>query len=156
KKLFKALKEVGCNVEVVRGNHDNYIIYILKELDVKLHQSSILIDRFLIKHGHEPLLNDEIEVKNIIIGHEHPVIAIKNDLGVKHRFKAFLHGKLGEKAITVLPSISPLAYGTDVNETPNQNLLSPILQQAELGELKPYVIEIGVAVRDFPKLKYIQ
>ncbi|MCS7116124.1 MAG: metallophosphoesterase [Nitrososphaerales archaeon] len=155
KRLFKALREVGCEIEVVKGNHDNYIIYILKELGIKLHRSSLLIDRFLIKHGHEPLQDDEKRMKQIIIGHEHPVIAIKDDVGVKHRFKAFLHGKLGNKVITVLPSISPLAYGTDINEVPVQELLSPILREAGIDDLIPYAIEIGVVVKSFPKLKLL-
>lgn len=95
---------------------------------------------------------EEEKAKHIIMGHEHPSIAIKDDLGVKHRFKAFLTGKFGKKNLTILPSVSPLSYGSDVNETLQKDLLSPILQKNPLDDLVPYAIEIGVAVKRFPRL----
>ena len=36
KKFIKALRDIDCEPEVVRGNHDNYIVYVLKELGIKL------------------------------------------------------------------------------------------------------------------------
>ena len=148
KKLIKEIRGMGCEPEVVRGNHDNYIISILKLMDVKLHQPYLRLGRFVLTHGHL-----KVEEKgHLIIGHEHPSVSIRDELGVRHRFKAFLSGRVGGRRITVLPSVSPLAYGSCVNELPSEELLSPMLKGMDLGELVPYVLEPGVDVRRFPKL----
>jgi putative SbcD/Mre11-related phosphoesterase len=152
KKMIRSIREIGAEPSIVRGNHDNYIILILKEMNVKLSQPSLSINGFTLLHGHLELGEKEEKAKHIIMGHEHPSIAIKDDLGVKHRFKAFLNGEVGERTITVLPSTSPLACGSDINETLQKDLLSPILQKSPLNDLVPYVIEIGTAVKRFPRL----
>lgn len=152
KRLFKAVKALGCEVEVIRGNHDNYIISILKAVGIKLHQPSIKAEDFLLLHGHDfPIALDK-DVRCIIMGHEHPSIVIKDELGVRHRYKAFLSGVFDHRRVLVLPSVSPLAIGSDVNELPCHELLSPILQKAELNEFTPYLIEVGVDVKRFPKV----
>ncbi len=152
KKMIRSIREIGAEPSIVRGNHDNYIILILKEMNVKLFQPSLSINGFTLLHGHLELEEKEEKAKHVIMGHEHPSIAIKDDLGVKHRFKAFLNGEVGKRTITVLPSTSPLAYGSDINETLQKDLLSPILQKSPLDNLIPYVIEIGTAVKRFPRL----
>lgn len=152
KKIVRSLREIGVEPLIVRGNHDNYIILILKEMNVKLFQPSLKINNFTLFHGHLEFTEKEEKSKHIIMGHEHPSISIKDDLGVKHRFKAFLTGKVGEKNITVLPSTSPLAYGSNINETPQEYLLSPILRKSHLDDLIPYAIEVGVTVKRFPRL----
>lgn len=154
RKLVKQIREIRCTPEVVRGNHDNYIIVILKELGVTLHQPSLELGQFLLMHGHLELYGADTK-KHIIIGHEHPALSIKDDLGVKHTFKAFLDGKVGDYQITVLPSTSPITIGTAINETPNDELLSPLLRNNELGGLIPSVIEPGTYVKRFPALNLI-
>ncbi|MEM3383092.1 MAG: metallophosphoesterase [Nitrososphaerales archaeon] len=155
KKIIRSLREIGVEPSIVRGNHDNYIILILKEMNVKLFQPSLQINNFTLFHGHLEFTEKEEKAKHIIIGHEHPSITIRDDLGVKHRFKAFLTGKIGNKSLTVLPSTSPLAYGSNINETLQKDLLSPILQKIPLDDFIPYAIEIGVAVKRFPRLRFL-
>ncbi|MEM4312041.1 MAG: metallophosphoesterase [Nitrososphaerales archaeon] len=152
KRLFKMIRDIGAEPEVVKGNHDNYIAIILKEMNVKLYEEKIELDRFTLIHGHLPF---DQKVRHIIMGHEHPVITIKDDLGVKHRYKAFLDGEVEGRRITVLPSVSPLALGLDINEVPSRELLSPLLKGKDLSELTPYLIEPKIAVKKFPKLKFL-
>ncbi len=152
KKMIRGIREIKAEPLVIRGNHDNYIILLLKEMNVKLFQPSLSINGLTLFHGHLEPTEKEEKAKHIIMGHEHPSIVIKDDLGVKHRFKAFLTGKVGKKTVTVLPSSSPLSYGSDMNETLKKDLLSPILQKSPLCDFVPYAIEIGVAVKRFPKL----
>ncbi len=83
--------------------------------------------------------------KHIIMGNEHPALAIKDDFSVKHSFKAFLHGKINDFNLTVLPSTSPLTIGTAVNETPREDLLSPLFRENPLGDLVPYAVELWYA-----------
>lgn len=152
KKLIRDLRELGCEPEVVRGNHDNYIISILKRMNVKLHQPSLKFGRFVLTHGH---LTVE-EKGHVIMGHEHPAISIRDGLGVRHRFKVFLSGKVEGRRMTILPSVSPLAYGSCVNDVPSQELLSPMLKGKDLGGMIPYVLEPGVDLRRFPKLSELR
>jgi len=185
KKLVSILRKNNCELEVVRGNHDNYIIYILKELGVKLHDPHLLLEcsdgsSILLIHGHleSKVMYDNKDVRLVVMGHEHPSIAIKDELGVKHRFKAFLYGKgviskdtagydacksgsssheivhKGSSAsIIVLPSLSPLAYGNPLNE--NAVIKSPMLRRIGIEGLTPYLIEVGMMVKRFPKIRYL-
>jgi putative SbcD/Mre11-related phosphoesterase len=153
KKLVRQLREINCQTEVVRGNHDNYIVLILKELNIPLHEPALDLGKFLLTHGHLEFYRPEN--KHIIMGHEHPAVSIRDDLGVKHAFKAFLNGRLLGSQITILPSTSPLTIGMAMNEIPSGELLSPILRNSNLGELVPYVAEIGTHVKEFPALKML-
>jgi metallophosphoesterase superfamily enzyme len=94
------------------------------------------------------------------MGHEHPCIVLKDDIGSKHRFKAFLHGSimLNDKRVSlvVLPSLSPLAYGNPLNE--DAVLKSPILREFSnaIDDLVPYIIDVEVTVKRFPEIKYLR
>ncbi|MCH8022980.1 MAG: metallophosphoesterase [Thaumarchaeota archaeon] len=152
RRLIKKLKELKCEPAIVRGNHDNYIIYISKELGAITYDRSVTLDDFLLFHGHLPLNLEEAKASHIIMGHEHPSIQIRDSLGVKHRYKAFLHGKIGNKIFTILPSVSPLTIGSDVNIIPSSELLSPLLRGENLDKVTPYALDIGSAVQKFPNL----
>lgn len=155
KKLITGLKELNVKLRVVRGNHDNYIIAIFKEFNIELIQPSTIIREMTFTHGHIP--EDELPATTdfIIFGHEHPSIAIKDRLGYIHRFKCLLHGKVGGKTLIILPSLSPAAYGTDVNLKPSSTFLSPFLRDKDVSEMTPYAIEPGKGIQKFPKIKYI-
>ncbi|MFN4336603.1 MAG: metallophosphoesterase [Candidatus Nitrosocaldus sp.] len=181
KKLVSALRKSNCELEVVRGNHDNYIIYILKELNVKLHDPHLLLEcsdgsSILLIHGHmesEVISHTSTNVRLVVMGHEHPSVAIKDELGTKHRFKAFLYGIMSSDcalghagtssdkntpkrkgtSIIVLPSLSPLAYGNPLNE--NTIVKSPILRRIGVEELTPYLIEVGLMVKRFPEMRHL-
>ncbi|MCX8188979.1 MAG: metallophosphoesterase [Nitrososphaeria archaeon] len=154
KKLISSLKELNVKLRVVRGNHDNYIITIFKEFNVELIQPYTIIGDMTFTHGHIP--EEELNTTNfIIVGHEHPSIAIRDKLGHIHRFKCLLYGKVDKKTLIVLPSLSPAAYGTDINLNPSSTFLSPFLRNKNISEMTPYAIEPGKGVQKFPKLKYI-
>lgn len=153
KKLISKLRERNLKVEVVRGNHDNYIIKILKELDVPLHDPYLELSGIILTHGHKTLI--EKGGKIVIMGHEHPAITLKDDVGIKHKFKAFIDLQTSGGRYLVLPSVSPLAYGSEFNEVPADKMLSPILRTLDLSEAVPYVIEAGVVVKRFPKIGYL-
>ncbi len=191
KKLVSILRKNNCELEVVRGNHDNYIIYILKELGVKLHDPYLLLEcsdgsSILLIHGHlesEVMYDVSKGIRLVVMGHEHPSIAIKDELGIKHRFKAFLYGKdvisndavdadaddncesrrrnsnssssilPKGKSLIVLPSLSPLAYGNPLNE--NAIIKSPILRSIGVEGLTPYLIEVGIMVKRFPEVRHL-
>jgi hypothetical protein len=154
KRLVSEVRRLGCEPEVVRGNHDNYIVTILKELEVRVHDPSMRLGDLLLSHGHRPL---EVErgVRHILIGHEHPAVAIRDELGVRHQFKAFLTGMVGGRRVTVLPSASPYTQGNAINEIPPEERLSPLLRGLDMSGFTAYLIEPGVAVKRFPALRYL-
>ena len=155
KKLISKLREQNLKVEVVRGNHDNYIIKVLKELNVPLHDPYLELGGITLTHGHKTLPTEGKRRRVVILGHEHPAITLKDDVGAKHKFKAFIDLQTSSGRYLVLPSVSPLAYGSDFNEVPADQMLSPILHSLDLSEAVPYVLEAGVAVKRFPKIGYL-
>ena len=152
RRLVKKLRELKCEASIVRGNHDNYIVYLSKEIGTNLYDRSLTVDNFLLFHGHLPLNQEEAKASHVIMGHEHPSIQIRDTLGVKHRYKAFLHGKIENTLFTILPSVSPLTLGSDVNIIPSSDLLSPLLRGKNLDLVTPYALDIGSAVQKFPNL----
>ncbi len=155
KKFIKALRDLNCEPEVVRGNHDNYIVYVLQELNIKLHDPALRLGDSYLTHGHHDLDDDYKDAKHIFMGHEHPAIVVKDDVGVKHRFKAFLSGIINNRTVTVLPSVSPLSYGNPVNEMAKREFMTPLLRKHGIETFTPYLIEIGKTVKKFPEMKYL-
>ena len=156
RKLIKSIREAGAEPEVVRGNHDNYIINILRSMDVKLHDPYLSFDRYFLMHGHLDLEDKFGDAEYILLGHEHPAITIRDDVNAKHRFKAFLVGKIDNRMVIVLPSASPLAYGNPVNELRKEELLSMLLRKYGIDEFVPYLIEVGESVKEFPAIRYLR
>lgn len=160
---------------IVKGNHDNFIIRATRKFpNVEVHEDITLGGRggFYFAHGHRPIDVRRVGASGaswIIIGHEHPAIALRDSLGIKEKVKAFLHGKIGSggrglglgpdsksKNLIVLPALSPLAYGTAVNETPQRELLSPLLQEHGVDNLSAVGLIEGEECLRFPKIKMIR
>ncbi|MDI9619325.1 MAG: metallophosphoesterase [Candidatus Nezhaarchaeota archaeon] len=152
KDLLKWLLDLGLEVHVVRGNHDNYIVSILKRYGAGFHNQSMIVGRYLLVHGHEQL-EEHGNVEVLVMGHEHPAIALKDHFGFKRKFKCFLKGMWGNLSLIVLPALSPLASGSTINESPKGLLLSPILRaNVDIERFKPVVVEDGAGVYEFPEI----
>ncbi len=156
KRLFRNIRELNCEPEVIQGNHDNHIIAVLKELKVKHHKYSLEINSILLAHGHRELGEIKKEITHVIIGNEHPAISISDENGIKYRFKAFITGQLLHFRLTVIPSISPLFLGTEINNSEQTRFLSPILRKANISEFTPYLIEPMIFIKKFPLIKNIR
>jgi len=153
KDLLKWLMDMGIEVHVVRGNHDNYIISILKKYGAGFHDPMMVMGRYLLAHGHKPLDEIPASAKILLMGHEHPALAVKDHFGVKRKFKCFLKGSWNELIVIVLPAISLLAGGSTINEMPKSLLLSPILRDVvDIDVFKPIVVESGAGVYEFPEI----
>ncbi len=147
--LLQHLKEKRVNVHIVRGNHDNFLISVLKRSNIPFHDPYLIVDKYIFVHGHKPLpieaYSDNIKV--IILGHEHPAIVLRDELGARMKIKCFLVGKYMEKQMIVLPSLSPLMPGTEVNIS--RKTLSPILAEISLDEFRVYAVDLDSGVFDF-------
>ncbi|WP_297501808.1 metallophosphoesterase [Thermococcus sp.] len=98
---------------LVRGNHDVGTLW-LRELGVEV-VDELDIGHWKLVHGHKL-----VEGERFIIGHEHPAIRLRDEVGAVIKVPVFL---VGEKLI-VLPAFSPWAYGNDVL----REVVSPFLR----------------------------
>ena len=150
--LISYLKDAKTEMVAIRGNHDNYIIPILKKNGVEL-RDSYLEQGYCFTHGHSEITTD---AETIIIGNDHPAISFRDELGVKLKFKCLLDGNVGGKRVIVLPAFSPLMPGSEINRMANNDFLSPLLKTAPIGSFTVYVIEQGVGAYKFGKLGKIR
>jgi hypothetical protein len=123
-------------VVVLKGNHDRILGPIARKKEVELKESLLLGD-VLLCHGDKLLpANDAAlkKAKTLIIGHEHPAIAIRDSARVE-RYKCFLLGKFGRKNLVVMPSFNFVTEGTDVMQ---ERLLSPFIRK--IDDFKAFVV----------------
>jgi putative SbcD/Mre11-related phosphoesterase len=141
--LLGFVRENCEEVVLTQGNHDKLLgplnnwskLTVLKE-GLPLRNGEIFI-----LHGHQiPEKNLYFKkAKVLVIAHDHPVIALKEE-SRKEKFKAFLKGKWKGKTVLVLPSMVKITQGTDMLR---ESTLSPFLEnldefEAWLVEDKPY------------------
>lgn len=103
KAFFDEISPLVEEVVLVRGNHDVGVLW-LRELGVEV-VDELELNGWKLVHGHKV-----VEGERFIIGHEHPAVRLRDEVGAVIKLPAFL---LGEKLI-VLPAFSPWAYGNDV------------------------------------------
>lgn len=148
--LFSELKSRNLKVRVVRGNHDNFLIPILKRLEIPLHDPYYIEEGHLFTHGHKELPLDawSRDIKYTIIAHEHPAIILRDELGVTVKLKCFLKGSIEKSEMLVLPASSPLMPGTEVN-VPRTRFLSPFLKRVDVDSMRVYAVDLSAGVYDF-------
>lgn len=129
---------------LVRGNHDNYLATILGDLGLKLEDRADL-GGFTIVHGHE----DVSTLHPIVMGHEHPAVKLKDELGAVVSVPAFL---VAERLI-VLPAFSPLALGVDVSSYP---YLSPILNRTKIDDARVIGVDEKEGLLDFGRVRTLK
>jgi len=145
------VRSLGAEPLLIRGNHDNFVRIVLRRLNVEFQDPPVKLGSYLLIHGdkdHELPGDGSI----VLMGHEHPVISIRDSIGVKHRFKSFLYGDYRGTKIIVLPSMNPLTMGTAVNEVDASELLSPILRKADIASFTPILLAQGEALKQFPRI----
>ncbi len=150
--LIRELKSAVEEVRVVRGNHDNFLIPILKKEGVPLDDPYLLDGGNLILHGHKEVVLPEAE--RIFMGHVHPAISIRGDLGEKVKLRCLLKGRLWGSELYVLPAISPYALGYDLLE--GEDSASPILAKADRGELEVYAVDERAGIAGLGRLAELE
>lgn len=109
---------------VVRGNHDVGVSWI-KELGVEV-VDEIELEGWKVVHGHKL-----VEGEKFIIGHEHPAIRLRDEVGALIKVPIFLVSE----TLIVLPAFSPWAYGNDIL----REIVSPFLKDACLSSFEVFV-----------------
>ncbi len=109
---------------LVRGNHDVGTLW-LRELGVEV-VDELEVGGWKLVHGHKL-----VEGERFIIGHEHPAIRLRDEVGALVKVPAFLVGR----ELIVLPAFSPWAYGNDVL----REIVSPFLRAYDISKARVLV-----------------
>ncbi|RLE70006.1 MAG: hypothetical protein DRJ43_02910 [Thermoprotei archaeon] len=155
--LLSTLKEREVEVHVVRGNHDNFLIPILRRFDVPLHDPYMKLGEVLLTHGHKQLPVEawSEDVRYVVMAHEHPAVVLRDELGIRIKLKCFLKGVLERAELIVLPALSPLMPGTEVNAL-NARFLSPVLRQLNVDSFSVYAVDLESGIYDFGPLSLLK
>jgi putative SbcD/Mre11-related phosphoesterase len=146
------LQDMGFKeVIVVRGNHDNYVGHLLKELGVAFVEDLLdLGGGVRVTHGH---LDLEPRADVTIIGHEHPAIQI-NIGGSKVKLQALLliPTTLSTR-ILVLPALGEYQTG-NVVQPDRDKFLSPMVRgYAVVDGIEPFIVDRSLGVIRLPELR---
>lgn len=130
------LQDIFIDIDIIKGNHDNFTQYILNKRNLHL-KNHMIIDNYYITHGHE--LPQEIpeNIKTIIIGHEHPCISICSGRRVE-KIKTYLKGTWQNYNLIVIPSFTQISYGSDIL---HEKTISPFIE--DINNFEVIAVEEG-------------
>lgn len=153
-RLLDFLKRYCDEIILIKGNHDTILGPIAEKRGMKI-MDYFLINNTLIIHGdyliediNKKIKKNKIDIKkikNIVIGHEHPAISLREGAQTE-TYKCYLIGKYKRKNLIVQPSFNLVTEGTDVLK---EKLLSPYL--TDISDFSVYVVEDRVY--EFGKVK---
>lgn len=133
-------------VVAIKGNHDFYLQNMLKGAEVR---ELFEIKKYRITHGNLDLKPEKGILT--IIGNEHPMIKMKDEVGARFEASVFIYCR--KENVLVIPAFNPLSRGTNIiNET---EWLSPILSRCNMGNSEIYAIAEDEVV-ELGKLKKLR
>lgn len=144
------------NIVVVRGNHDNFLSIMKRWVDFEL-VDKYMVTPYIVIHGHRDL-GEELGSQSweyMIMGHEHPSIALRDPVGIVGKFSCFLVGDMAmaNRKVIVLPAVGAYQTGSKVSLS-RETYLSPILKEyVHIETLKPIVVGSDIGLVEFPALK---
>jgi len=153
--LLEYLKKCFNEILMVKGNHDTFIIRITRRFGIEVYDE-YREGAYFFLHGHMEKNLNEIKEKIIILGHEHPSVALFTDLGIKEKMKIFLYGDFDDKKIIVMPAASYFAEGSDINILPVEELISPILRKVDIDRFKAIGIIENDRYLELPEIKKLR
>ena len=134
--FFSEISPLVEEVILVRGNHDVGILWI-RELGAEI-MDEFEAGGWKIVHGHRL-----VEGERFIIGHEHPAVRLRDEVGALIKVPVFLRGE----NLIVLPAFSPWAYGNDVL----REIVSPFLRYFDVSSSE-VLVPVGDEVLSFGQL----
>jgi putative SbcD/Mre11-related phosphoesterase len=143
-RLFRSLKRHYREVDVVRGNHDTNIEDFLVE-GVNVHPSTgFRIGDVGFVHGHTWPSPEVMASRTLVIGHNHPTVALEDSLGNVSKEPCWVRFKLKETAhkryvelpdeVIMVPAFNRSLGGSPVN-IERGKLLGPLFSE-EMVDLK--------------------
>lgn len=136
------------DIEVVKGNHDNYLASILSEHGLAL-SKLVEIGGYTITHGHAGIGRTDA----VIIGHVHPSLTLSDEVGARVKHQCFLYDS--ERRFLVLPALSIISPGVDVVRNTCSDRMSPVLPEPGLGGFRPIAFS-GPRPLAFPRVRELR
>lgn len=137
------LKGKGASLTIVKGNHDNFVDRYRESMKLNIYSERLAANGYLFFHGDELPKNIPKGTHTMIMGHEHPTIAVYNSVGRKERLRCFLVGDYEGMRIIVFPAIGYFSSGVEINVIPEEKLLSPVLRGLDIGRMRAIAVGYG-------------
>jgi putative SbcD/Mre11-related phosphoesterase len=163
--------EKHAQIEIIPGNHDGGIKNLLpSNSKIFLHGSEgTIIDGIAYFHGHAWPAPELFQAREMIMGHNHPVIKFIDALGKKHVEQAWIKARFNPIAIkkhykgkiiwknprlTIMPAFNELAGGIPFNEAGYAELLGPLFTSnaVKLNKAICYLLD-GTYLGEIEKLR---
>lgn len=132
-------------LEVIKGNHDNYLGSILREHHIPFTKESSF-SGVRVMHGHQGSLDD----CPTVMAHIHPSVSARDTSGIRVKDPCFLFSE--ERELLVLPALSIMSGGVDVVTDEGFGDMSPLLSHMDTGSFRPLAFS-GNRVLRFPSLR---
>ena len=145
--IIRELREHGLELILIPGNHDGDIDLILGDLLDYASSRGMLIQgerKIYLIHGHAWPDPQVLEADLIIMGHLHPMVSLRTDVGsvVRRKVWLYLRGdkgvlakKLGASSrrrgkidLIVMPAFNPILTGLSVNTLLPKDKLWPLVR----------------------------
>ncbi len=147
REIVDVLKKRGVALEMVKGNHDNFIESYSNALGIRVYHEQLISGDYLFAHGDKELAKSDATFSTVIMGHEHPSIGIRSRVGTVERLRCFLKGSVSygrrKVSLLVLPAIGYFETGSDINLHRKGRLLSPILKRANVEDMEVIAVGFG-------------
>lgn len=146
-KVLRDLRESGVEILLVPGNHDGGIEAMLGDLVSYQPSRGTLLkaeQRIFIFHGHTWPSGEAVDSDIIVMGHLHPMVSLRTDVGVVLRKRVWLllsgdrkllGERLGVKSrrrsrlkLVVMPAFNPMLTGISVNTITPRDRLWPLMR----------------------------
>ncbi len=155
KEFLEKATDLFDEVILIQGNHDTFLSSTLEKYGLRF-LKSFIENGVLYTHGDKTL--EELDIKKdydtVVIGHEHPALKLQDEIGVAEKIDCFLYGETSEgKDIVVMPAFSQISNGTNINETPSNQLLSPVIKNnTRKSSLKAVGVDREAGLFEFPEI----
>jgi hypothetical protein len=152
-------------VDITPGNHDGSISKLIPESKgISLHKSSgFILDGIGYFHGHAWPSVELFATKHVFMGHEHPIVRLRDELGYVMTRRVWIRTTFNENTIlsryneidwrdpslTIVPAFNELCGGIAFNEK-HVNLLGPV--PMEIDKSRVYLTD-GICIGDTETLR---
>ncbi|MCL5438214.1 MAG: metallophosphoesterase [Candidatus Thermoplasmatota archaeon] len=137
-------------LQFVRGNHDNFLLTILARKNMDLPET-YETEKYYVYHGDQ----DRGLKKTTILGHEHPSVVLRDEVGGTMKLAAFVYNP--ESRIIITPALSFFSSGTDVTQSlMSQEHFTPVLSKADPGKFRVFGLTEEFGIVDFGELSELQ
>ena len=130
-------------LKFIRGNHDNYLVTILKKKNIEI-MDNFESDRYFIYHGDKDLTLKKLT----ILGHEHPSLVLRDRVGGMFKIPAFVFND--ESRVLITPAMSFFSSGTDVSRSLlSEEHFTPVLKHTNSRKFRVYGVTDEFGLVDF-------